>query len=72
MEEDKQFFMLMQEVVHVPSKKKATVVATKINNDGQQLVEIKYENGSRGWATANSLSQFIQDGINYDGEFLSE
>ena len=26
-------FMLMEEVVHIPTKKKATVVATKIDKD---------------------------------------
>ena len=65
-------FMLMEEVVHIPTKKKATVVATKVDNDNKQLVELKYENGSRGWAFADALTTFIQDAVEYDGEFLSE
>jgi hypothetical protein len=65
-------FMLMEEVIHVPTKKKATVVATKVDKEGKQLVEIKYENGSRGWAFPDALSSFIQDDVDYEGEFLSE
>jgi hexokinase len=65
-------FMLMEEVVHIPTKKKATVVATKLDKEGRQLIEVKYEGGSRGWTTADALTTFIQDGVEYDGEFLSE
>jgi len=65
-------FMLMEEVVHIPTKKKATVVATKIDREGNQLIELKYENGSKGWAFADALSSFIQDAVEYDGEFISE
>tara|TARA_Y100001937_G_C6856670_1_gene214494 strand:- start:229 stop:417 length:189 start_codon:yes stop_codon:yes gene_type:complete len=62
----------MEEVVHIPSKKKATVVATKVDKDGNQLVEIKYENGIKGWASEDSLSSFIQDSVEHNGEFLTE
>ena len=65
-------FMLMEEVIHVPTKKKATVVATKVDREGNQLIEIKYENGTKGWASAESLSTFIQDDVGYEGEFLTE
>ena len=64
--------MLMEEVVHIPTKKKATVVATKVDKDDRQLVERKDENGSRGWAFADALSSCIQDAVEYDGEFLAE
>jgi len=65
-------FMLLQEVIHVPSNKKATVISTKLDHAGNQLVEVKYENGTTGWSTPDNLSTFIQDAVEYDGEFLSE
>tara|TARA_R100000458_G_C8272623_1_gene247481 strand:+ start:581 stop:787 length:207 start_codon:yes stop_codon:yes gene_type:complete len=65
-------FMLMEEVIHVPTKKKATVVATKVDREGNQLVEVKYENGTKGWTSPDALSTFIQDDVDYEGEFLSE
>ena len=65
-------FMLMEEVIHVPTKKKATVVATKVDREGNQLVEVKYENGTKGWTSPDALSTFIQDDVEYEGEFLSE
>jgi hypothetical protein len=64
--------MLMEEVVHIPTKKKATVVATKLDKEGKQLIEVKYEGGSKGWTTPDALTSFIQDAVEYDGEFLSE
>ena len=65
-------FMLMEEVIHVPTKKKATVVATKVDKEGNQLIEVKYENGTKGWTSPDALSTFIQDDVDYEGEFLSE
>tara|TARA_R100000008_G_scaffold76716_1_gene56747 strand:+ start:409 stop:615 length:207 start_codon:yes stop_codon:yes gene_type:complete len=65
-------FMLMEEVIHIPTKKKATVVATKVDREGNQLIEVKYENGTKGWTSPDSLSTFIQDAVDYEGEFLSE
>ena len=65
-------FMLMEEVIHVPTKKRATVIATKVDGDGRCLVEIKYENGSKGWAFSDALASFIQDDVDYEGEFLTE
>ena len=65
-------FMLMEEVVHIPTKKKATVIATKIDRDGKQLIEVKYEGGSKGWTTPDALGTFIQDAVEHEGEFLSE
>ena len=65
-------FMLMEEVIHVPTKKKATVVATKVDREGNQLIEVKYENGTKGWTSPDALSTFIQDAVDYEGEFLSE
>ena len=65
-------FMLMEEVIHVPTKKKATVVATKVDREGNQLVEVRYENGTKGWTSPDALSTFIQDDVDYEGEFLTE
>ena len=65
-------FMLMEEVIHVPTKKKATVIATKVDKEGNQLIEVKYENGTKGWTSPDALSTFIQDDVDYEGEFLSE
>tara|TARA_R100001082_G_C4347166_1_gene152832 strand:+ start:991 stop:1197 length:207 start_codon:yes stop_codon:yes gene_type:complete len=65
-------FMLMEEVIHVPTKKKATVIATKVDKEGNQLIEVKYENGTKGWASPDALSTFIQDNVDYEGEFLTE
>ena len=65
-------FMLLEEVIHVPTKKKATVIATKVDREGKQLIEVKYENGTKGWASPDVLSTFIQDAVEYDGEFLAE
>tara|TARA_R110000824_G_scaffold15830_11_gene66401 strand:- start:609 stop:815 length:207 start_codon:yes stop_codon:yes gene_type:complete len=65
-------FMLLEEVVHIPSKKKATVISTKLDKEGKHLIEIKYENGTVGWATSDNLATFIQDNVEYEGEFLSE
>jgi len=65
-------FVLLEEVVHIPSKKKATVITTKVNEEGKQLIELKYENGTTGWTTPDNLATFIQDNVNYEGEFLTE
>jgi len=65
-------FMLMEEVIHVPTKKRATVTATKVDREGRQLIEVKYENGTKGWASPDALSTFIQDDVDYEGEFLTE
>ena len=65
-------FTLLQEVIHTPTKQKATVTATKIDREGNHLVEVKYENGSKGWTTPEALSSFIQDSVDHTGEFLSD
>ena len=65
-------FTLMEEVIHIPTKKKATVTATKIDSEGRHLIEVKYENGTKGWASPDALSTFIQDDVDYEGEFLTE
>ena len=64
--------MLLEEVVHIPSKKKATVISTKLDKEGKPLIEIKYENGTTGWATSDNLATFIQDSVDHEGEFLTE
>ena len=65
-------FTLLQEVIHTPTKQKATVTATKIDREGNHLVEVKYENGSKGWTTLEALSSFIQDSVDHTGQFLSD
>jgi len=65
-------FTLLQEVIHTPTKQKATVTATKIDREGNHLVEVKYENGSKGWTKPESLSSFIQDSVDHTGQFLSD
>mgnify|MGYP001203238869 FL=1 len=65
-------FTLLQEVIHTPTKQKATVTATKIDREGNQLVEVKYENGTKGWSKPESLSSFIQDSVDHTGQFLSD
>tara|TARA_R100000008_G_C3518677_1_gene132794 strand:- start:232 stop:459 length:228 start_codon:yes stop_codon:yes gene_type:complete len=65
-------FMLLDEVVHMPSSKKATVITTKVDTAGKQLIELKYENGTTGWVTPDTLATFIQDSVDYEGEFLTE
>ena len=65
-------FMLLQEVVHLPTKKKGTVVSTKLERNGEQLIEVKYDNGTTGWSTPAALTSFIQDSVEHTGEFLSE
>jgi len=65
-------FMLLQEVIHLPTKKKGTVVSTKLDVNGEQLIEVKYENGTSGWSIPNALTSFIQDSVEHTGEFLSE
>ena len=65
-------FTLLQEVIHTPTKQKATVTATKIYREGNQLVEVKYENGTKGWSKPESLSSFIQDSVDHTGQFLSD
>ena len=47
-------------------------MATKVDREGKQLIEVKYENGTKGWTSPDSLSTFIQDAVDYEGEFLSE
>ena len=39
-------FTLLQEVVHIPTKKKGQVITTKVDREGKQMVEVKYENGN--------------------------
>tara|TARA_R100001463_G_scaffold114284_3_gene169493 strand:+ start:7417 stop:7623 length:207 start_codon:yes stop_codon:yes gene_type:complete len=65
-------FTLMEEVIHIPTKKKATVTATKVDGTGRHLIEIKYENGTKGWSSPDALSTFIQDDVDYAGEFITE
>jgi len=65
-------FTLLQEVIHTPTKQKAIVTATKIDREGNQLVEVKYENGTKGWSKPESLSSFIQDSVDHTGQFLSD
>ena len=65
-------FTLLQEVIHTPTKQKAIVTATKMDREGNQLVEVKYENGTKGWSKPESLSSFIQDSVDHTGEFLSD
>ena len=65
-------FTLLQEVIHTPTKQKATVTATKIDREGNQLVEVKYENGTTGWSIPEALTNFIQDSVDHTGEFLSD
>jgi len=65
-------FTLLQEVVHLPTKKKGQVITTKIDNEGKQLIEVKYDNGTTGWCIPDSLTNFIQDSVNHTGEFLSD
>ena len=48
------------------------MISTKIDRSGNQLIEVKYENGTTGWSTPDSLTTFIQDAVEYDGEFLSD
>ena len=65
-------FTLLQEVIHTPTKQKAIVTATKMDREGNQLVEVKYENGTKGWSKPESLSSFIQDSVDHTGQFLSD
>ncbi len=63
-------FTLLQEVVHIPTKKKGQVITTKVDREGKQMVEVKYENGTTGWSIPEALTNFIQDSVDHTGEFL--
>jgi hypothetical protein len=65
-------FTLLQEVVHIPTKKKGQVITTKVDREGKQMVEVKYENRTTGWSIPEALTNFIQDGVDHTGEFLSD
>ena len=65
-------FTLLQEVVHLPTKKKGQVITTKVDREGKQMVEVKYENGTTGWSIPEALTYFIQDSVEHTGKFLSE
>jgi len=65
-------FTLLQEVVHLPTKKKGQVITTKVDREGKQMVEVKYENGTTGWSIPDALTNFIQDSVDHTGEFLSD
>ena len=65
-------FTLLQEVVHLPTKKKGQVITTKVDREGKQLVEVRYENGTTGWSIPEALTNFIQDSVDHTGEFLSD
>ena len=60
-------FTLLQEVVHIPTKKKGQVITTKVDREGKQMVEVKYENGTTGWSIPEALTNFIQDSVYHTG-----
>ena len=62
----------ISDVSPLPMKKKGQVITTKVDREGKQMVEVKYENGTTGWSIPDALTNFIQDSVDHTGEFLSD